>query len=235
MSPMPRMRLARRSGWKSSSASSFSPAPSSLIGAPVTARNDSAAAEVQNAVTALVQQALADTSLVKDDVLDTIDSMIARLDEQLSMQLNEIIHSEEFQQIESAWRGLHYLVNNTETDESLKIRVMNISKGELHKTLKKYKGTAWDQSPIFKKLYEEEFGQFGGEPYGSLIADYYFDNSAPDVELLAQIELLPAPPEITPWKPRWLPPPMLKVRVPPAPFGAPTGACPGRRPSRRYT
>ena len=64
------------------------------------------------------------------------------------------------------WRGLHYLVNNTETDEMLKIRVMNISKKELGKTLKKFKGTAWDQSPIFKKVYEEEYGQFGGEPFG---------------------------------------------------------------------
>ena len=65
--------------------------------------------------------------------------------------MNLILHHEEFQQLESAWRGLHYLVNNTETDEMLKIRVMNISKKEAHKTLRKFKGTAWDQSPIFKK------------------------------------------------------------------------------------
>ena len=68
--------------------------------------------------------------------------------------------------LESAWRGLHYLVNNTETDETLKIKVFNISKKELGRTLKKFRGTAWDQSPIFKKIYEEEFGQFGGEPFG---------------------------------------------------------------------
>jgi type VI secretion system protein ImpC len=82
---------------------------------------------------------------------------------------------------------LHYLVNNTETDEMLKIRVMNVSKPELGKTLKKFKGTLWDQSPLFKKLYEEEYGQFGGEPYGCLIGDYYFDQSPPDVELLGQM------------------------------------------------
>jgi type VI secretion system protein ImpC len=93
----------------------------------------------------------------------------------------------DFQKLESAWRGLHYLVNNTETDEMLKIRVMNISKAELGKMLKSYKGTKWDQSPLFKKVYEEEFGQFGGSPYGCLIGDYYFDQSPPDVEMLGEM------------------------------------------------
>ena len=93
----------------------------------------------------------------------------------------------QFQKLESAWRGLHYLVTNTESDESLKLRVMNISKFDLHRSLRKYKGVAWDQSPLFKKLYEEEYGQFGGEPYGALVADYYFDNSSPDVDFLTQI------------------------------------------------
>ena len=79
------------------------------------------------------------------------------------------------------------MVNNTETDEQLKIRVMNISKAELGKTLKRYKGTNWDQSPLFKKIYEEEYGQFGGEPFGCLVGDYHFDQSAPDVELLAEM------------------------------------------------
>lgn len=74
----------------------------------------------------------------------------------------------------------------------LKIRVMNISKAELSKTLKKFKGTAWDQSPIFKKLYEQEFGLFGGEPYGCLVSDYYFDHSPPDVELLGEIAQISA-------------------------------------------
>jgi type VI secretion system protein ImpC len=150
-------------------------------------RNESAAAEVQNAVTALVQQALEDTSLVKEDVLDTIDGMIARLDEQLSKQLNEIIHAPEFQQIESAWRGLHYLVFNSETDTSLKIRVMNVGKNELYREFKVYPGARWDQSPIFKKLYEAEYGTLGGEPYGCLVGDYYFDHSPVDVQLLRDI------------------------------------------------
>ena len=155
-------------------------------------KSDKAKEAVETAVRTLAEQALRDTAVISSDVLATIESLIAQIDKKLSDQINLIIHSEEFQKVESAWRGLHYLVNNTETDETLKIRVMNISKSELHKTLKKYKGTAWDQSPFFKKLYEEEYGQFGGEPYGSLVADYYFDNSGPDVDLLTQMAKISA-------------------------------------------
>ncbi len=150
-------------------------------------QSDKAKESVEVAVRTLAEQALAGTSLITNDVLGTIQSLIAALDKKLTEQVNLIMHTEEFQKVESAWRGLHYLVNNTETDEMLKIRVMNISKNDLGKTLKKFKGTAWDQSPIFKKMYEEEFGQFGGEPFGSIVADYYFDNSAPDVELLSSM------------------------------------------------
>src|SRR5258705_510117 len=85
------------------------------------------------------------------------EQLVAKIDEKLSSQVNVILHSDEFQKVESAWRGLHYLVTNTESDETLKLRVLNISKGELHRSLRKYKGVAWDQSPLFKKLYEEEY------------------------------------------------------------------------------
>ncbi|MEX3931762.1 type VI secretion system contractile sheath large subunit [Paraburkholderia phymatum] len=155
-------------------------------------KSEKAKEAVETAVRTLAEQALRDTAVISSDVLATIEGLIAQIDKKLTDQINLVIHSEEFQKVESAWRGLHYLVNNTETDESLKIRVMNISKGELYKTLKKYKGTAWDQSPFFKKLYEEEYGQFGGEPYGALVADYYFDNSGPDVDLLTQIAKISA-------------------------------------------
>jgi len=150
-------------------------------------QSEKAKESVEVAVRTLAEQALAGTNLISGDVLGTIQGLIAALDNKLTEQINLIMHTEEFQKVESAWRGLHYLVNNTETDEMLKIRVMNISKNDLGKTLKKFKGTAWDQSPIFKKMYEEEFGQFGGEPFGSIVADYYFDNSAPDVELLSSM------------------------------------------------
>jgi type VI secretion system protein ImpC len=150
-------------------------------------RSERAASEVENAVQTLVTQALADSSLVKGDVIDTIEEMIARLDEKLSEQMNEIIHAPEFQKLESAWRGLHYLVYNSETDATLKIRIMNVGKSELYRNLKLFPGARWDQSPLFKKVYEQEFGQLGGEPYGCLVADYHFNHSPTDVQLLRDL------------------------------------------------
>jgi len=147
-------------------------------------KSDHVKEAINSAVRTLAEQALSETALITDDSVRTIESIIAEIDRKLSEQINLIMHHEDFKQIESAWRGLSHLVNNTETDETLKIRVLNLSKKDLAKTLKKYKGTAWDQSPLFKKLYEEEYGSPGGEPYGCLIGDYYFDHGPPDVEIL---------------------------------------------------
>ena len=150
-------------------------------------KSDRAREAVQESIHVLASQALASTHLISNDALRSISAMIAEIDAKLTEQVNVIMHHEDFQQLESAWRGLSYLVNNTETDESLKIKVLNISKKELGKTLKKFRGTAWDQSPIFKKIYEEEYGQFGGEPFGLLVGDYYFDHSPMDTQLLGDI------------------------------------------------
>ncbi len=147
---------------------------------------------VEDAVKTLAEQLLKDTVVVSDDVISTIQAMIAEIDQKLTEQVNLILHHEEFQKLEGSWRGLHHLVSNTESDEMLKIRVKNISKKELGKELKKYKGTAWDQSSIFKTIYEEEYGQFGGEPYGALVGDYYFDHSPQDVELLGEMAQISA-------------------------------------------
>ena len=165
---------------------------SALLNKEFRPKSDQAKSAVENAVKTLAEQALANTTLISDDALRSIQSIIAEIDKKLTQQVNEILHHPDFQQLESAWRGLHYLVNNTETDEMLKIRVMNISKKDMSKTLRKFKGTAWDQSPIFKKVYEEEFGQLGGQPYGTLIADYHFDHSPPDVELLGEMAKIAA-------------------------------------------
>jgi len=150
-------------------------------------KTDRAKEAVETAVHTLAQEVLTGTALISPDVVLTIESIIASIDKKLTDQINQVMHHEDFQKLEAAWRGLHYMVNNTETDEMLKIRVMNISKKDLGKTLKKFKGTAWDQSPIFKKMYEEEYGQFGGEPYGCLVGDYHFDQSPPDVALLGEM------------------------------------------------
>jgi type VI secretion system protein ImpC len=148
-------------------------------------KSDNARSAVQEAVKTLAQQALESTHLISDDALSSIEAIIAAIDQKLTEQVNLIIHSEEFRALEGTWRGLHYLVNNTETDETLKVKVFNISKKDLGKTIKKFKGTAWDQSPLFKKIYEEEFGTPGGEPYGCIVGDYYFDHSPQDVAILA--------------------------------------------------
>jgi type VI secretion system protein ImpC len=148
-------------------------------------KTDNARTAVQEAVKTLAQQALSNTALVSKDALKAIESIVAELDRKLSEQINLILHHEDFKALEGSWRGLHYLVNNTETDEKLKIRVMNVSKKDAGRVLKKFKGTAWDQSPLFKKIYEEEYGTPGGSPYGCLIGDYQFDHSPQDVEMLA--------------------------------------------------
>ena len=147
-------------------------------------KTDGAKNAIAVAVQTLAQQALSETTLISDDAIRTIEAIIAEIDEKLSQQLNLILHNEDFKKLEGTWRGLHHLVTNTETDETLKIRVFNISKKELGRTLKKFKGTAWDQSPLFKKMYEDEYGTPGGEPYGTLIGDYEFDHTPPDVEIL---------------------------------------------------
>ena len=164
----------------------------SLLNREFKPKSDQARSAVEQAVQTLAQQALVNTTLVSGDALRSIEAMIAALDAKLTEQVNVIMHHEDFQKLESAWRGLHHLVNNTETDEYLKIRVINISKKDLGRTLKKFRGTAWDQSPIFKQVYEQEYGQFGGEPYGVLVGDYDFDHGPQDVQLLGDIAQIAA-------------------------------------------
>lgn len=155
-------------------------------------RDDEKAKRVREAVRTLAEHALADTNLMSGDSIDAIKAIIAGIDEKLTAQVNSVIHSEAYQKLESTWRGLHYLVNNTETDQKLKIRVLNVGKEELGKSLQRYRGTLWDQSPLFKKVYEAEYGILGGEPYGCLIGDYYFDHSAQDVAMLNEIKQVAA-------------------------------------------
>ncbi|HEX2477241.1 MAG TPA: type VI secretion system contractile sheath large subunit, partial [Lacipirellulaceae bacterium] len=150
-------------------------------------KSDAAKEAIESAVKTLASQALEHAQLISDNTLDSITAIVAELDQKLTEQINLILHDESYQALESAWRGLNYLVNNTETDEMLKVRVLNISKNDLGKTLKKFKGVAWDQSPIFKAIYEQEYGQFGGEPYGCLVGDYYFNHQPPDVAILQEM------------------------------------------------
>lgn len=155
-------------------------------------RNELSKNLVEGAVRALAEHVLRDEGVIQNDVVKTVKSVISAIDVALSSQLNEIIHHPDFQKLEGTWRGLDYLVTNSETSQRLKIRVMNASKKELARTLKSYRGSAWDQSPLFKRIYEDEYGQFGGEPYGCMIGDYVFDHSPADIELLGSLAKIAA-------------------------------------------
>src|SRR5262245_50444390 len=123
--------------------------------------------------------------VVSKDVEQNIKFWIAQIDKKLTVQLNEVMHHADFQKLEGTWRGLHYLVHQSETGERLKIRVLNVKKQELFKDLEK--AAEFDQSQLFKKVYEEEYGQLGGQPYGLLVGDYDFGRTAEDVSLLKMI------------------------------------------------
>lgn len=146
--------------------------------------DDARRGRIEQAVATLAQQALQNAQVIGGDVFATVDAMRAALDRKLSEQVNQIIHHPDFQKLESAWRGLNYLVMNTSTGKDLKIRVMNISKEECRKMFRQFRDAAWDQSPLFKKVYESEFGQLGGQPYGAFVCDYTFDHSGPDLEVM---------------------------------------------------
>ncbi len=127
------------------------------------------------------------SATISGNAVKSIKSLIAGIDSLLTEQMNEILHAPELREIEGTWRGLHYLVNNTETDQKLKIRVLNIKKEELADHLEDYEGQMWDQSPIFKKIYTDEYSMFGGEPFGALIGAYEFSHKPKDVGLLRNI------------------------------------------------
>jgi type VI secretion system protein ImpC len=132
-----------------------------------------------------VNEVLQGTVTIAPDTEAMINARIAQIDELLSAQLNEIMHNPDFQRLEGTWRGLFYLLSNTETSVSLKIKVFNVNKKDLLKDLQK--ASEFDQSALFKKVYEEEFGVFGGAPFGALIGDYDFGKGGQDMELLEKI------------------------------------------------
>ncbi len=136
-------------------------------------------------IATLVDEVMKGQLRVSKDLEATISARIADIDRLLSAQLNAIMHAPEFQKLEGSWRGLHYLVMQSETSVMLKLRVLNISKKELGKDLEK--AAEFDQSALFKKVYEEEYGTFGGAPYGALVGDYEFGRNPQDIGLLEKI------------------------------------------------
>ena len=149
------------------------------------ARDESQQAYARDLVAEFVNQILDDGMTVSKDTVSSIEARVAQIDELLSEQLNEILHDEEFQRLEATWRGLHFLVMNTETSTRLKLRLLNVTKKELLNDLEK--ATEFDQSALFKKVYEDEYGTFGGSPYSVLVGDYEFGRHPQDMALLEKL------------------------------------------------
>ena len=136
-------------------------------------------------LTDLVRDVMTGQMTVSKDTEAMINSRIADLDALISRQLNEVMHAEPFQKLEGSWRGLHYFVQQTETSTNLKIKLMNVSKNDLLKDFSK--ATEFDQSQLFKKIYEEEYGTLGGKPFGALVGDYELGRHPQDVEFLEKM------------------------------------------------
>lgn len=149
------------------------------------ARSDTERERARDLIGEMVNQVLDGTITVSRDLVSALEARIAELDQRLSEQLSEVMHAPEFQQLESSWRGLKYLVDQSETGTNLKIRVLNASKQELVKDLKS--ASEFDQSAIFKKVYTEEYDTFGGAPFATLIGDYEFSNHPQDQFLLEEM------------------------------------------------
>jgi type VI secretion system protein ImpC len=141
--------------------------------------------QVETLLRALTDEATAGTVSYSKNLTVTMQRAIAAIDQKLSAQLSAIMHSEKFKALEGSWRGLQYLVMNSETGRDVRVRVINASKRELSRDLER--AIEFDQSALFKKIYENEFGTPGGEPYGALIGDYYFGSGQEDIQLLRGI------------------------------------------------
>ncbi|MDV2078926.1 type VI secretion system contractile sheath large subunit [Marinobacter xestospongiae] len=154
----------------------------SLLDQAIGATKQTESSRAEELIRTLAEEAMKGTMTWNKNLTITFSQAISKIDKMISGQLSEIMHQEEFQKLEGSWRGMHHLVMNSETSAMLKIRMLNLSKKDLHKDLSK--AVEFDQSQIFKKIYESEFGTPGGEPYGVMIGDYEFTNHPNDVETL---------------------------------------------------
>jgi len=149
------------------------------------ARSDVERTRAKDLISELVTEALNGTVTVSKDVISAIDARIADIDNALSSQLNAVMHAPEFQQLEGTWRGMRYLVMNSETSTQLKIRALNVSRNDLIKDFKA--ASDFDQSAVFKKIYGEEYDMFGGAPYAALVGDFEFKRDPEDMYLLEEM------------------------------------------------
>jgi type VI secretion system protein ImpC len=156
-----------------------------IIDKGLRARDEDARQWGRDLIKEFVAQLLDPSLVVAKDTERTIKQRIGQIDALLSAQLNEIMHHPDFQRLEGSWRGLHYLVHQSETGTTLRIRVLNATKKDLLSDLER--AAEFDQSALFKKVYEDEYGMFGGEPFGALVGDYEFTNHPQDMALLERV------------------------------------------------
>jgi type VI secretion system protein ImpC len=149
------------------------------------ARDDAQVERSKSLISDFVEQVMNGQLVMSKNLEASINARIAEIDRLLSAQVNEIMHHEKYQKLEASWRGLHHLVFETETSTMLKIRVMNVNKESLGKELEK--AIEFDQSTVFKGIYEQEYGMFGGEPFGLLIGDYEITNHPKDINFLKKM------------------------------------------------
>jgi len=165
-------------------------APLSLLDQAITKTKQTEPDRVQELMKTLAEEATSGTVQFDKNMTVTLRKAIAKIDEQISEQLAAIMHAEKFKKLEGTWRGLHYLVKNSEISTTLKVQLFNATKKEISNDLSK--ATDFDQSTLYKKVYEEQFGTAGGKPFGALVGDYYFSKHPDDVELLTNISSVAA-------------------------------------------
>src|SRR5689334_9879271 len=144
------------------------------------ARTDEEKTRTKDLIAEFVNEALQGSVSTSKHILHAIEERVQALDTEISKQLNAVMHSGEFQKLESSWRGLHYLVMQSETGTGLKIRVLNANKKELSNDFRS--SPEFDQSALFKKIYEDEYGMFGGAPFSALIGDFEFGRHPQDMQ-----------------------------------------------------
>jgi type VI secretion system protein ImpC len=149
------------------------------------ARDPASRERGKNLVKEFVSQVLEGAMTVSKDAEAMINARIAQIDHLVSLQLNEVMHNPLFQKLEGSWRGLKFMLDHSETSDKLKIKVFNVSKKELLRDLQR--APEFDQSALFKKVYEEEFGVFGGAPFSALVGDFEFGRGPEDIELLEKV------------------------------------------------
>ena len=157
----------------------------SIVAQSKVARSDTERVRAKDIISELVREVLSGTVVVSDNLSASLDARVAEIDELISRQLSLVMHHAEFQKLESTWSGLHYLCKHTSTGALMKIRIFNATKAELIRDFKT--AIDFDQSALFKKVYEEEFGTFGGAPFGTLVGDYQISRQPEDMYFVEQM------------------------------------------------